>query len=91
MEAEYIALSHCMQELILLRRLIKEIGEVFGIPEGDLAIHSVIFEDNTGAIALEKVPRMTRAPSTLHCDIIIFVKKFKKIWSESCGMPCKRT
>ena len=59
MEAEYIALSHCMRELIPLRRLIKEIGEVFGIPEGDLAIHSVMFEDNTGAISLAKVPRMT--------------------------------
>ena len=38
-EAEYIALSHCMRELIPLRRLTREVGEVFGIPEGDLAIH----------------------------------------------------
>ena len=41
MEAEYIALSHCMQELIPLHCFIKEVGEVFGVPEGDLAIHSV--------------------------------------------------
>ena len=58
-KAEYIASSHCMQEFIPLCRLTREVGEVFGVPEGDLAILSVVFEDNTGAIALAKVPKMT--------------------------------
>ena len=59
MEAEYIALSHCMRELIPLRRLLKEVGKVFNVSEGDLVMHSVVFEDNTGALQLAKVPKMT--------------------------------
>ena len=62
MEAEYIDLSHCMPELILLWRLTREVGEAFGVPEGDKAIHSVMFEDNTGAVALAKVPKMPLFP-----------------------------
>ena len=79
MEAEYIALPHCMRELIPLRRLTMEVGTAFGVPEGDPAIHSVMFEDNTGATALEKVPKMTpRSKLIASCAIIIFEKKFKR-------------
>ena len=59
MEAEYVALSHCMRELIPLRRLTIEVGKAFGVPERDLTIHSVMFEDITVATALAKVPKMT--------------------------------
>ena len=78
MEAEYIALSHCMRELIPLRRLTREVGEAFGVSEGDLAIHSVMFEENTGAIALAKVPKMTPRSKHIALRYHYFVKKFER-------------
>ena len=46
MEAEYIALSMCMRELLPLKRLLKEINNVFKFDlEGALA-KSTVFEDN---------------------------------------------
>ena len=53
-----------MRELISLRRLLKEAGTVFNVSEGDQVMHSVVFEDNTGALQLAKLPKMT--PCTKH-------------------------
>ena len=75
MEAEYIALSHCMRELILLRRLTIEVGKVFGVPERDLANYSVMFEDNTGATSLAKAPKMT--PRSKHIAL-----RYHHFWEE---------
>jgi hypothetical protein len=59
MEAEYIALSMCMRELLPLKRLLKEINGVFEFDlEGALA-KSTVFEDNASAVQLATMPKMT--------------------------------
>jgi len=59
MEAEYIALSMCMRELLPLKRLLKEINGVFTFDlEGALA-KSTVFEDNASAVQLATMPKMT--------------------------------
>ena len=57
--AEYIALSMCMRELLPLKRLLKEINNVFKFDlEGALA-KSTVFEDNALAVQLATMPKMT--------------------------------
>ena len=59
MEAEYIALSMCMRELIPLRRILGELNDVFEFKlEGALA-KSTVFEDNASAVQLAMMPKMT--------------------------------
>jgi hypothetical protein len=59
LEAEYIALSQSMRDLIPARRLIEEILPPFGINLESTKTHSTVFEDNEGAIALANSPKMT--------------------------------
>ena len=59
-EAEYVALSECVQEAIWLRRLLEELGFKQEKP-------TVIFEDNQGAIDLSKNPKFHNR--TKHIDI----------------------
>ncbi|POM75606.1 Polyprotein [Phytophthora palmivora] len=47
MEAEYIALSECIKEVLWMRRLLKDLGA----EQEEL---TVIYEDNQGAMALAK-------------------------------------
>ena len=67
MEAEYVALSNCMRELIPLKRLVKEIGNYFDLKEDCTNAMSTVFEDNQSAIALAKVPKMT--PRSKHIGL----------------------
>ena len=68
LEAEYIALSSSLRELIPLRRLLQEIGERLELPFCNPAmVHSTIFEDNNGAIGLATSPKMT--PRTKHIAV----------------------
>ncbi|OWY96768.1 polyprotein [Phytophthora megakarya] len=46
-EAEYMALSECIKEVVWLRRLLKDVGAKQVDP-------TVIYEDNQGAMALAK-------------------------------------
>ena len=54
LEAEYIALSTAMRELLPQRELLKEIGKKmkldFVLPS---IVHSTVFEDNNGALTIE--------------------------------------
>jgi hypothetical protein len=65
LEAEYIALSQGMRELIPMRRLLEELG---GKLDLDFAkptmIKSTVFEDNNGALGLATAPKLT--PRTKH-------------------------
>jgi hypothetical protein len=64
-EAEYIALSTALHNVIPLIRLVKEIRKMTNIPMHDTsAIYCTAFEDNAGAIELAKVPKMR--PRTKH-------------------------
>jgi hypothetical protein len=55
MDAEYIALSQAMQELIPLRRLLSEFITAMKLP----VIKSTVFEDNNGAISIATAVKMT--------------------------------
>jgi len=67
-EAEYIALSTATREIIHLIDFLRE-AKTKGIPVNinNAAIHCKIFEDNSGAIEMAKVPKMR--PRTKHLNI----------------------
>ena len=67
MEAEYIALSMCMRELIPLRRLLKELQGVFHFESCVTRTALTVFEDNTGALTLVNAPKLT--PRSKHIAI----------------------
>ena len=58
-EAEYIALSQAMRELILMRRLVTKIAQILGSPELATKMHSDVFEDNNGCISQATSPKFT--------------------------------
>ena len=60
LEAEYIALSNSMREVIPMRRLLEEIGEKLNLSFcKPTMIHSKVFEYNNGALGLATSPKMT--------------------------------
>ena len=67
-EAEYIALSQSMREVLPIMWLLQEAKEL-GIPvlTDKPKIHCKVFEDNEGAIEIAKVPKMR--PRTKHLNI----------------------
>ena len=68
LEAEYIAMSTSMRELIPLRRLLIEISEKLNLEDMKTAlVCSHVFEDNNGAIGLAESPKMT--PRTKHIAV----------------------
>jgi hypothetical protein len=66
-EAEYIALSSAMRDLIPMRTLLAEIGKVLEISETEIVCHSKLFEDNKGAEELANVPKIR--PRTKHIAV----------------------
>ena len=49
-----------MREFLPMRRLLQELGERIKLDlERDGKLHSVIFEENNGALALAKAPKLT--------------------------------
>ena len=67
MEAEYIALSLAMRDLIPLRGLVADIKELFGAKVLPCRTHSKVFEDNNGALLLATTPKMT--PRSKHIAV----------------------
>ena len=60
LEAEYIAISSSMIELIPLRRMLGELGTLLNLGFTETSMmHSTVFEDNNGALALAQAPKMT--------------------------------
>ena len=68
LEAEYIALSQSMRDLLPMRRLVQDVSNVLGI-KGDLKTKSTstAFEDNQGAIGLANSPKLS--PRTKHIAV----------------------
>jgi hypothetical protein len=67
-EAEYIALSTALRSTIPIMRLVREIKEEMTLPmELIPKVHCKVFEDNSGAVELTKVPRMR--PRTKHINV----------------------
>ena len=60
MEAEYVALSSSMQELVPVWELVTEIALTFKCKDCLLVCtHSTVFEDNNGALTLANLPCLT--------------------------------
>jgi hypothetical protein len=67
-ESEFIALSHTLRSTIPLMELLKELqSKNIGFPQTKPGIHCKVFEDNSGAIELAKVPKMR--PRTKHINV----------------------
>jgi hypothetical protein len=67
-ESEFIALSHTLRSTIPLMELLKELqNRNIGFPTTQPGIHCKVFEDNSGAIEIAKVPKMR--PRTKHINV----------------------
>jgi hypothetical protein len=66
-EAEYIALSQAMRDVIPFVDLVKELDEIIGNASPKVKLHCTLFEDNNGALELAKTPRYR--PRTKHIAI----------------------
>lgn len=67
-ESEYIGLSHTLRSVIPLMELIRELkSKGVAIIRDHPQIHCKLFEDNSGAIELAKVPKMR--PRTKHINV----------------------
>ena len=67
MEAEYISLSTTMRDLIPLRTLVDEVKDLIGASMLPCRTYSKVFEDNSGALILASMPRMT--PCSKHIAV----------------------
>jgi len=67
-EAEYIALSQSMREVIPLMALMEEATRI-GVIDQKMTpkVHCKVFEDNSGAIEIARLPKMR--PRTKHLNI----------------------
>ncbi len=87
LEAEYIALSQSIRDLLPMRRLLQEIGETLKLEFVKPAmVHSTVFEDNNGALGLATTPKIT--PRTKH--IAVKYHWFKSHIGETKGIVIKR-
>ena len=66
-EAEYIALSTSMKEVLSLMQLMNEINKIFKISTPKPKIHCKVFEDNESCISMAK--RRKFSPRTKHIGI----------------------
>lgn len=66
-EAEYIALSQSMRDLLPLKGLISEVLTSYGVSLEEENTHSTVFEDNNGTLSLARTPAMT--PRTKHIGV----------------------
>ena len=77
-EAEYVALSTAMRELLWVRRLVREIADGIHVPyDAVTKIRSKVYEDNKGAIALAKRPDQTSRTRHLHTKYHFFKEHLK--------------
>jgi len=63
-EAEYIALSQAMRDIIPMRALLSELTTLTRLTLGSTTTYSTIFEDNKGCVELANTPKMR--PRTKH-------------------------
>eukprot|EP00978_Attheya_sp_CCMP212_P041478 scaffold238285_cov31-Attheya_sp.AAC.1 len=55
-EAEYIALSQAMQEVLPFMNLLKELAVIFDIYLMEPKVHCKVYKDNNGCIAVAQSP-----------------------------------
>ena len=66
-EAEYIAMSHALQDTIPIQNLVKEISCIFHLPEPITDFCITVHEDNLSAISIAELLKFT--PHTKHIAI----------------------
>jgi hypothetical protein len=67
-EAEYIALSQAIRELLPMRELFQEVGTALKLKCAlPTILHSTVFEDNNGALSLATSPKIS--PRTKHIAV----------------------
>jgi hypothetical protein len=66
-EAEYIALSQALREVIPIITLLNEINEIFPVHKPTPQIHCKVWEDNNGALSLAQNQKFS--PRTKHISI----------------------
>jgi hypothetical protein len=66
-EAEYIALSQALREVIPIITLLNEINEIFPVHKLTPQIHCKVWEDNNGALSLAQNQKFS--PRTKHISI----------------------
>ena len=67
-EAEYIAMSQAMREVLPMMALMQEAAEVGVLPAAEVPkVHCKVFEDNSGAIEIARLPKIR--PRTKHLNI----------------------
>ena len=65
LEAEYVALSMSMRELLPMRELLQELGDQLNLDFAKPSLmHSTVFKDNNGAIGLATSPKSPHELST---------------------------
>jgi hypothetical protein len=68
MEAEYIALSQSMRELLPIREIVREMAFAMKFHKAfEIRTHSKVFEDNNGCLILASCPRLT--PRSKHIAV----------------------
>jgi hypothetical protein len=71
MDAEFIALSTAMRDLIPARHILQAIGKALSLPVPQGAsLKSTVFEDNNGCLTLATIPKMT--PRSKHIGVKYF-------------------
>jgi len=79
MEAEYIALSQSMREVLPIMWLMEEAGQQgIAMLNAKPKIHCKVFEDNAGAIEIAHVPKMRPRPKHLNIKYHHFREEVKK-------------
>jgi hypothetical protein len=68
-EAEYIALSTVMRELLPLRLLVKEVVESLQIERSELVKVSTVWEDNNACISVATLPYPNMTPRSKHIAV----------------------
>ena len=66
-EAEYIALSQSLREIIPLLEMMHELRNVYELAEDKPLINCTLFEDNNGALQLAREPKYR--PRTKHITL----------------------
>jgi hypothetical protein len=67
-ESEYVCLSQTLREVLPLMALVKELSSAgFDLVHDATVVHCKVFEDNSGALEMAKVPKMR--PRTKHLNI----------------------
>jgi hypothetical protein len=75
LEAEYIALSTAMHQLLPLRQLVLRLAQCFGQSTMPTKVISKVFEDNNGCLSVAKAPHMTPRTKYIGCKYHFFKEK----------------